>query len=226
MKKLLISLFALTVMSFTYAEEVVYYENGGDYSQQEMDKRWERIKQLDNKLLYDPDKGRLKANHDLYEQEFTVFIEDLKQNPERLFQVGDYYFRDGRYDKAYQIFSQDNTNLKNIFGAATTARFLNDNENALRLYDEAIEKNPNFYESYLGRGIIRRNSGNYDGAIEDFNKYMEYVQNESVYLGLGDTYMASGRYIEAKNILEVGRSKFPNSVLIKEMLTKAYGKLK
>ena len=40
--------------------------------------------------------------------------------------------------------------------------------------------------------------GNYDGAISDFNKYMQYRQDESVYLGLGDTYMVSKRYVEAK----------------------------
>lgn len=226
MKKLLISLIAVTLMSFAYGEDTNFYEENNNFTQQDMEMRWERIKQLDNKMLFDPDKRRLKATHDLYEQEFAIYMEYLKQNPERLFQVGDYYFRDGRYDKAYQVFSQDSTNLKNIFGAATSARFLNDTTNALRLYNEAIDKNPNFYESYLGRGIIKRNMGNYEGAISDFKKYMEYSPNESVYLGLGDTYMISERYVEAKNILEMGRNKFPNSVLIREMLMKAYGKLK
>lgn len=85
---------------------------------------------------------------------------------------------------------------------------------------------PNFYESYLGRGIVNRNIGNYSEAINDFKKYMEYKKDESVYVGLGDVYMVTGNYEEAKKILEVARNRYPNSKVIKDMLIRTYAELK
>ena len=85
---------------------------------------------------------------------------------------------------------------------------------------------PNFYESYLGRGIVNRNIGNYSEAINDFKKYMEYKKDESVYTGLGDVYMVTGNYEEAKKILEVARNRYPNSKVIKDMLIRTYAELK
>lgn len=230
MKKTLISLLALAVFNFSYGEEVyTVVRTVTPYmteEQQEMSQRWERIKKMDAQITYQPDKEVLRQIHDDYDNEFKIYMEYLKENPSELFRVGDYYFRSGRYEKAYEVFSQNTGDVKSMFGAATAARFLADNVNALKFYNEIIEKNPKFYEAYLGRGIINRNMGNYEGAISDFKKYMEFVQDESVYLGLGDSYLASGKYAEAKNILEIGRSKFPQSSLIKEMLMKAYSNLK
>ena len=38
--------------------------------------------------------------------------------------------------------------------------------------------------------------------------------------------MATDRYSEAKNILEQGRGLFPNSKILRELLSKVYGKIK
>lgn len=232
MKKLLISIFIAAIFSVVYGEETYkFYNSNGEIitlnsEDIEMQNRWQKIKEMDAKIMFQPDKAKLRAIHDEYVEEFNIYMEYLKKNPEKLFTTGDYYFRSGRYEKSFEVFSQDETNVKNLFGAATSARFLNDNINALKFYNKAIEKNPDFFESYLGRGIVNRNVGNYDGAISDFMKYMEYRQDESVYLGLGDTYTVAGRFEEAKNILEKGRSKYPGSDLIKEMLMRVYAKLK
>ena len=86
--------------------------------------------------------------------------------------------------------------------------------------------NPSFYEAYLGRGIANRNLKNYDSAISDFREYLEYNKDEYVYAGIGDIYMATDRYQEAKNILEQGRGLFPNSKILRELLSKVYGKIK
>ncbi|WP_291259174.1 tetratricopeptide repeat protein, partial [Fusobacterium sp.] len=197
-----------------------------DVSRQEMEQRWERIKELDKQISFDKDKWRLENNYKEYKREFDIYMDYLQNNSDELFNVGDYYFKNGRYEKAYEVFSRDNTNIKNIFGAATSARFLNDNENALRLYTQSIEMDPNFYEAYLGRGVINRNIGNYSEAINDFNKYMKYRQDEAVYTGLGDVYMITKNYREAKNILEVGRNRYPNSKVIRDMLIRLYAELK
>ncbi|WP_294703012.1 tetratricopeptide repeat protein [uncultured Fusobacterium sp.] len=232
MKKIIGIFIVLT--SLAYGEGFLFWGNSEtaeekaqrELIKQEMSQRWEKIKELDKKISYDKNKENLEKNYKEYKKEFDIYMEYLKQNSEELFNVGDYYFKDGRYEKAYEIFSQDSTNLKNIFGAATTARFLNENNTALKLYTQAISMDPNFFESYLGRGIVNRNIGNYSEAIADFKKYMEYKKDEAGYTGLGDVYMKIENYQEAKKILEIGRNRYPNSKVIKDMLIRTYAELK
>lgn len=222
----------ILITSLVYGEGLLFWnENSEEKAQieakkQEMALRWEKIKELDKKISFDKNKENLEKNYKKYVEEFNIYLEYIKQDSEELFKVGDYYFKDGRYEKAYEVFSQDNTNLKNVFGAATTARFLSEYDKSLKLYTQAINMAPDFYESYLGRGIVNRNIKNYSEAIEDFKKYMEYKKDEAVYTGLGDVYMVTGNYQEAKKVLEVARNRYPNSKVIKDMLIRVYAELK
>ena len=222
----------ILITSLVYGEGLLFWnENSEEKAQieakkQEMALRWEKIKELDKKISFDKNKENLEKNYKKYVEEFNIYLEYIKQDSEELFKVGDYYFKDGRYEKAYEVFSQDNKNLKNVFGAATTARFLSEYDKSLKLYTQAINMAPDFYESYLGRGIVNRNIKNYSEAIEDFKKYMEYKKDEAVYTGLGDVYMVTGNYQEAKKVLEVARNRYPNSKVIKDMLIRVYAELK
>ena len=120
----------ILITSLVYGEGLLFWnENSEEKAQieakkQEMALRWEKIKELDKKISFDKNKENLEKNYKKYVEEFNIYLEYIKQDSEELFKVGDYYFKDGRYEKAYEVFSQDNTNLKNVFGAATTARFL------------------------------------------------------------------------------------------------------
>ena len=222
----------ILITSLVYGEGLLFWnENSEEKAQieakkQEMALRWKKIKELDKKISFDKNKENLEKNYKKYVEEFNIYLEYIKQDSEELFKVGDYYFKDGRYEKAYEVFSQDNTNLKNVFGAATTARFLSEYDKSLKLYTQAINMATDFYESYLGRGIVNRNIKNYSEAIEDFKKYMEYKKDEAVYTGLGDLYMVTGNYQEAKKVLEVARNRYPNSKVIKDMLIRVYAELK
>lgn len=222
----------ILITSLVYGEGLLFWnENSEEKAQieakkQEMALRWKKIKELDKKISFDKNKENLEKNYKKYVEEFNIYLEYIKQDSEELFKVGDYYFKDGRYEKAYEVFSQDNTNLKNVFGAATTARFLSEYDKSLKLYTQAINMAPDFYESYLGRGIVNRNIKSYSEAIEDFKKYMEYKKDEAVYTGLGDVYMVTGNYQEAKKVLEVARNRYPNSKVIKDMLIRVYAELK
>lgn len=222
----------ILITSLVYGEGLLFWnENSEEKAQieakkQEMALRWKKIKELDKKISFDKNKENLEKNYKKYVEEFNIYLEYIKQDSEELFKVGDYYFKDGRYEKAYEVFSQDNTNLKNVFGAATTARFLSEYDKSLKLYTQAINMAPDFYESYLGRGIVNRNIKNYSEAIEDFKKYMEYKKDEAVYTGLGDVYMVTGNYQEAKKVLEVARNRYPNSKVIEDMLIRVYAELK
>lgn len=187
---------------------------------------WQHIMELEAKMGQPLSKEELKELYEQYELELNNYINSIKYDTDKLFMLGDYYFKDRRYERALTIFSLDNTNIKNLFGAATTARFLKKTNKALGYYNAAIKLVPNFYESYLGRGILYRNEGQYTEAIADFQKYLTFKETASVYIGLGTCYIALKEYENAKNVLEIGRAKFPESETIKQLLMRVYARQK
>ena len=213
MKKILISIFILLSASLVFSEEVTpIYEY-----------RNEALRNIDTKMNAERDRGRLNRE---FEEELKNYIESVNGNTEVIFQLANQYFRMNEYDRARKIFSMDKTDIRNVFGAATTARFLGRNEEAISLYNDALNIDSSFYEAYLGRGIANRNLQNYDSALSDFKQYLNYRQDEYVYAGMGDIYMATERYTDARNILERGRNLYPGSKTIRELLVKVYAKIK
>ena len=216
MKKILISIFILLSASLAFSEEVTpIYEY-----------RNESLRNIDTKINAERDRGRLKRLNREFEEELKNYIESVNGNTEVIFQLANQYFRMNEYDRARKIFSMDKTDIRNVFGAATTARFLGRNEEAISLYNDALNIDSSFYEAYLGRGIANRNLQNYDSALSDFKQYLNYRQDEYVYAGMGDIYMATERYTDARNILERGRNLYPGSKTIRELLVKVYAKIK
>jgi tetratricopeptide (TPR) repeat protein len=216
MKKILISIFILLSTSLVFSEEVTpIYEY-----------RNEALRNIDAKMDAERDRGRLKKLHNQFEEELKNYVESVNGNAEIIFQLGNQYFRMNQYERARKIFSMDKTDIRNVFGAATTSRFLGRNEEAISLYNDTLNIDSSFYEAYLGRGIANRNLQNYDSALNDFRQYLNYKQDEYVYAGMGDIYMATENYTEARNILEKGRSLHPNSKIIRELLVKVYAKIK
>ena len=103
MKKIIGVFILLT--SLAYGEGFLFFGNNSEEREkletqkQEMTLRWEKIKELDKKISFDKDKENLEKNYKEYKKEFDIYMEYLKQDSEELFKVGDYYFRDGRYEK-------------------------------------------------------------------------------------------------------------------------------
>ena len=216
MKKILISIFILLSASLAFSEEVTpIYEY-----------RNEALRNIDTKMNAERDRGRLKRLNREFEEELKNYIESVNGNTEVIFQLANQYFRMNEYDRARKIFSMDKTDIRNVFGAATTARFLGRNEEAISLYNDALNIDSSFYEAYLGRGIANRNLQNYDSALSDFKQYLNYRQDEYVYAGMGDIYIVTERYTDARNILERGRNLYPGSKTIRELLVKVYAKIK
>lgn len=188
--------------------------------------RNETLKRLDDQMSKERDRYRLKNLNTQYEKALNDYIESTNRNSNVIFQLGDQYFRMNQLERAEKIFSMDSKDIRNLFGSATSLRFLGKNQEAISKYNEVLDMNPSFYEAYLGRGIANRSLKNYDSAISDFREYLEYRKDEYVYAGIGDIYMATDRYAEARNILEQGRGVFPNSKILRELLSKVYGKVK
>ena len=216
MKKIALGMVTFLLSSiFVMGEAAPIYEYRND-----------ALKKIDDQITKERDRQRLKKLNIQFEEALNEYIESTNRNSNVIFQLGDQYFRMNQLERAEKIFAIDKSDIRNVFGAATTARFLGKNQEAISRYDEVLNMNPSFYEAYLGRGIANRNLKNYDSAISDFREYLEYKQDEYVYAGIGDIYMATDRYAEAKNILEQGRGLFPNSKILRELLSKVYGKVK
>ena len=179
---------------------------------------------MDDQLqtIKDPTK-RLEMSQ-RYNESYRNYLNSIKGNPDRVFSFGESFFVRGKYEKARDIFSKDVTRIKNLFGAATTSRFLGDNDLAVDYYSEILDRAPNFYEAHLGRGISYRNLKKYEKALADFQYCLHSKESEESYVALGDLYMIMGRIAEAKRTLEAGRAKFPNSSRIKELLVTVYSK--
>ena len=70
-----------------------------------------------------------------------------------------------------------------------------DYEGAIKLFSEAIELNPNYYEAYYGRGGSYANLKQYEQAIHDYSKAIELVPNNYYTYNLhGNAYKNLGQY--------------------------------
>lgn len=164
------------------------------------------------------------------EEYYEVYKEYLEMtnygNSEEVFKLGNKYFKDNLYEQARDIFLKDrNENIKNLFGAATTTRFLGDYRKSAALYTRVLNVDPNFYEAYLGRGSAYQLSGDLNKGIKDMEKYLEYKQDADVYIAIANMYMSLERYSSAKSVLERASSTYPSSQEIRNLLVEVYSKL-
>ena len=65
--------------------------------------------------------GQLNAK---YEQELNAYLEMYSYDSDRIFYLANEYMLLNNYHRANKIFLKDNKDIKNVFGAATTYRFM------------------------------------------------------------------------------------------------------
>lgn len=157
-----------------------------------------------------------------YNKIFKEHLEEISDNPKKIYLLGNQYFKNHQYEKARMIFSKNTDIIENLFGAAVTNKFLGNYNNAINYYGEIIYREPNLSEPYLGRGICYRNLGQYREALSDFTKYKSMSNSEESYLALGNIYLLRKDFNKANEILNQGRNLYPNSKLMKELLKKSY----
>ena len=163
--------------------------------------------------------GQLNAK---YEQELNAYLEMYSYDSDRIFYLANEYMLLNNYHRANKIFLKDNKDIKNVFGAATTYRFMGQNENAIQKYTEAISMNPNFAESYLGRGLANRNLDNYDSAVNDLQIYISKTGAHDGYVALADVYFKMGKNKEAYGIASQGLAKYRDSKILRTLANNIY----
>ncbi len=75
-------------------------------------------------------------------------------------------------------------------------------DQAIGYYQTAIERNPNYFQPYLTRGIAYRAKGNRDQARRDFQKSITLLPTATAYHGLGMIALDSGDRTTAVKFLE------------------------
>nr|WP_307775223.1 tetratricopeptide repeat protein [uncultured Cetobacterium sp.] len=188
------------------------------------DERPPYIKNLEYQISIEKDRDKAAVLLKEYENYFKNYLNSIRSNEEAVFFLGDQYFRARKYERAAQIFSTNIDSARNLFGAATAYRFIGENEKAIDFYSVAISLDPSITEAYLGRGLAYRDLGRYNKAKDDIQIYMNYNPTVEGYLALADIYLAEKNTDSAREVLEDGRRKFPNSKELRELLTSTYSR--
>lgn len=183
-----------------------------------------QIQNLEAQIAREDDRDKAAVLIKEYERYFKSYLSSISSNENSIFYLGDQYFRNRKYERAAQIFSSNIDSSRNLFGAATSYRFIGDYNKAVDFYSVAITIEPSMKEAYLGRGIAYRNLGRYNKAVEDIQIYMNYSPSVEGFLALGDIYLAEKKIDRAREILQEGRRIFPQSKDISNMLTSTYSR--
>ncbi len=186
------------------------------------DYRSQTLKKIERQMANKYNREQLKDLNAEYDRQLRNYLEQVGYSSDRIFFLANQYMMMNDYEKANKIFLLDNNDFKNVFGAATTFRFLGKNEEAIEKYTEAISRDSSFAESYLGRALANRNLDNYDSAVDDLKTYISMSGKEEGYLALGDIYFKLEKNEEAYNIVNQGLAKYPNSKLLKTLATNIY----
>jgi len=79
--------------------------------------------------------------------------------------IAQYYFVNGKASYSPEFFDLTNQAIE------LSRQFKNDE--AIKLYDEAIELNPTVAQAYFNRGACKSNNFDFEGAVKDYDKAIE-----------------------------------------------------
>ncbi|HKS77002.1 MAG TPA: tetratricopeptide repeat protein [Terriglobales bacterium] len=90
-------------------------------------------------------------------------------------------------------------------------RDLGEDEKAQQSYDEAIKRNPNQFNAYLGLGRLLEKEGKLDAAVANYSRSIEIHPSEQGYLRLGYALERAGRTEEALGAYQEALKIAPDS---------------
>ena len=154
-----------------------------------------------------------------------------QENPmdsDEIFAQGNEFFKQKKYAEALATFEKDRSgNIKNLFSAATIARFLKEYEKSIKYYNKVLAINPDFYEAYLGLSESYLKLNNSEKRAENLKIYLSYKPDERVYYALANIYYSSvyRDYKAVRVILLEGLEYFPESKALGDLLKETNKKL-
>ena len=98
---------------------------------------------------------------------------------EKAYEAANRYFEDGQFEQAmneYEKALQEASGLLPAMrGKARSLIQLKRYDEALALFNQAIEQDPDFAPTYANRGILHDRMGHYKKAIQDYEKALELM---------------------------------------------------
>jgi len=102
----------------------------------------------------------------------------------------------GLAEKAIRIEPQEAL----FYGLRGDANFeLGRHRQALRDYDQALDRDPDFFRYYVKRGLVLEKQGDTRGAQRDFDRSLKLLPTAPAYFGLGRLALESGQRQQAKD---------------------------
>ena len=226
MKRVLFIAFIFTTLLAYSEENQNFIEQSEKVSEETVSEpvrtiTFEQLENMETAINREENRAKLQQKMALYTKTFNEYVEAIKNDEGLVFEAGDRFFKKRKYSKSAKIFSL-NESARNLFGAATSYRFLGNYKTAINFYNKTLAINPDISEAYFGRGISYRNLGNYGKAKADIKRYMSYSPKLEGYLALGDIYLAEKNKEAAKDILQEAIRLYPNSKELERMLKTSY----
>lgn len=98
---------------------------------------------------------------------------------EKAYEAGNRYFEDRQFEQAineYNMALQEDSNLlPALRGKARSLIQLKRYDDALVIFNQAIEQAPDFAPTYANRGILHDRMGHYEKAIQDYEKALQLM---------------------------------------------------
>lgn len=135
------------------------------------------------------------------------------------FSKGSYYFNGGEYDtqKAKRFYQAslffDSKLPKAHYQLARIYLVDGKFDVALSEINKELELYPDFKRSYYVKGLIDGYAKNYDDAVDDYDRFIEWAPREwAGYMDLSWIYLSAEKYQEAFETTERGLAYFPDNV--------------
>jgi tetratricopeptide (TPR) repeat protein len=130
---------------------------------------------------------------------FISAVRFMPKLPMPRYNLATVLLRQNRLDEAqneYEIVIQNGSDALITAQAHNNLAVIFTQENqpakAFREFDAAIRLNPNELNSFLGRGSIEYQAGNFDAALADFTRATQIAQSPTAYFWLGRSFESKG----------------------------------
>ena len=115
-----------------------------------------------------------------------------------------------------ESFAQTEKDITSMFKEAKEHFTRGEYSQALYLYDEILETNPNNLSTMKMKGLLLISTEDYPGALKEFFKVLQKSPNDGVALtGMGVAFGNLGEYSESLKYLERAIKEKPNTEIIK-----------
>jgi tetratricopeptide (TPR) repeat protein len=102
-----------------------------------------------------------------------------------------------QYQAAISLTSDPGLLAQTYSNLGAAQRSMGEDDAAEQSFEQSLRLNPNQFNAWLGEGLLARNAGKFNDAIQDFSRSIELQPTPQAYLELGRTLAQSGRTAEA-----------------------------